>query len=110
MKPTRPHLHIAASGKPAPVRPQASWSNAPDHRRRARPEPHVFRATFQEDWARFCRANFRNANAVALAFEVTFQTALNWLDGGICRPSGDKVAYAALMWPEAFAAHVGRGV
>lgn len=42
-------------------------------------------------------------------FGVTLQTAINWYRGDVCRPAGDKVAYAALIWPEDFAVIIGQG-
>ncbi|MCZ4351551.1 hypothetical protein O4H61_03395 [Roseovarius aestuarii] len=41
------------------------------------------------------RAHYGRAELVAVAFNVTFQTACNWLDG-VTRPTGDKVLLEAL--------------
>ncbi|MDP0925700.1 hypothetical protein Q0601_00800 [Paracoccus onubensis] len=56
-------------------------------------DPRAFRARFAFYWSDFLRANYRNPEAVAHAFGVTFQTALNWWNGAN-RPSGDVVALA----------------
>lgn len=70
-------------------------------------EPHRFRAKFPDQWSGFLRAHFRNAEEVAVTFDVTYQTARNWLDGSH-RPSGDKVALAAVSMPARFAAAFGK--
>lgn len=56
-------------------------------------DPRAFRARFAFYWSDFLRANYRNPEAVAHSFGVTFQTALNWWNGAN-RPSGDVVALA----------------
>lgn len=56
-------------------------------------DPRAFRARFAHYWSDFLRANYRNPEAVAHAFGVTFQTACNWWNG-TNRPSGDIVALA----------------
>ena len=66
-------------------------------------DPYRFRSDFPDLWSAYLRANFRNPEAVSVAFSVTFQSACNWWNG-THRPSGDKVALAALRDPEAFAA------
>lgn len=58
-------------------------------------DPDRMRAEFPEMWSRWLRSEFRNAEHVAVAFGVTFQTACNWL-GGTSRPTGDKVAMAMM--------------
>jgi len=70
---------------------------------RGRPfDPYRFRAQFPGQWSAFLRANFRNAEEVAVTFDVTFQTALSWWHG-TNRPTGDKVALAAVNMPRRFA-------
>lgn len=69
-------------------------------------EPHRFRAKFPDQWSGFLRAHFRNAEEVAVTFDVTYQTARNWLEGSH-RPSGDNVALAAVSMPRRFAAAFG---
>ena len=71
--------------------------------------PQVFRTDFADRWSRLIRQQCRSREEVSSRFEVTFQTGCNWWDGGICRPSGDKVALAALWWPEAFRTIIGGG-
>ena len=56
-------------------------------------------------WSRFLRANFRNPEAVMLAFGVTFQTACNWWNA-VGRPTGDKVALDEMSNPGRFTAFV----
>lgn len=56
-------------------------------------DPRGFRARFAHYWADFLHANYRNPEAVAHSFGVTFQTACNWWNGAN-RPSGDVVALA----------------
>lgn len=65
------------------------------------------RADFAEAWSRLMRTLYRAPVPCSRALGVTEQTARNWFDGGICRPSGDKVALVALQHPEAFARIVG---
>ena len=69
-------------------------------------EPVAYRRDFLPRWGALIRDLFRTREDVASAFGVTFQTACNWWDGSN-RPSGDKVALAALTWPEDFARHMG---
>ena len=64
--------------------------------------PDVFRSDFPDLWSRFIRRQFVSRDAAAIFFGVTFQTACNWWDGAPYRPSGDKVAMAALSFPEVF--------
>lgn len=66
-------------------------------------EPYRFRSEFPDMWSAYLRASFRNPETVSVAFGVTFQTAWNWWNA-THRPSGDKVALAALRDPEGFAA------
>ena len=66
-------------------------------------EPDRMRFEFPDLWSAYLRASFRNPEMVSVAFGVTFQTACNWWNA-THRPSGDKVALAALRDPEGFAA------
>lgn len=68
-------------------------------------DPYRMRVEFPDLWAGYLRGHFRNPEAVAVAFDVTFQTACNWWNG-THRPSGDKVAIAALRDPDGFAEHM----
>lgn len=65
-----------------------------------------YRTVFPDLWADFLRANYRGAIEVAFNFNVTEQTATNWLNG-VSRPTGDKVAIAAMRCPVEFAAAMG---
>ncbi len=56
-------------------------------------EPLTFRARFADLWSGFLHANYRNPEAVAVAYGVRYQTAVNWWHG-VNRPSGDVVALA----------------
>lgn len=56
-------------------------------------DPRAFRARFADHWSAFLRTHYRNPEAVADCFGVTFQTACNWWHGSN-RPSGDVVALA----------------
>ena len=56
-------------------------------------DPRAFRARFAHHWSDFLKAHYRNPEAVAVAFGVRYQTALNWWQG-VNRPSGDVVAFA----------------
>lgn len=66
-------------------------------------DPYRFRSEFLDLWAGYLHQQYRNPEAVAVAFDVTFQSACNWWNG-TNRPSGDKVALAALRDPVGFAA------
>lgn len=70
-------------------------------------DPHRYRVLFPDLWAEFLRVNYRNSVEVAYNFNVTDQTALNWLNC-ISRPTGDKVALAAMSKPAEFAKHMGQ--
>lgn len=113
---TKPRLVSSHAGKPAPRAVQKSCLNPFDGRgrnaaahRRAHGrlvDPCIYRASFLERWSDLIRHLFRTRDAVAVAFGVTFQTACNWWEGSN-RPSGDKVALAALSWPEEFQRFMG---
>jgi len=65
------------------------------------------RVEFPEMWSRYLRAEFRNPQAVCLAFGVSFQTACNWWNA-VGRPTGDKVALDVLAHPGRFAGFLER--
>ncbi|EBA11770.1 hypothetical protein [Roseobacter sp. CCS2] len=71
--------------------------------------PSEYRASFPRLWARFLRSSFRNWQDVAGFFEVDDRTARNQWQG-LHKPTGDKVAMAALAHPEAFRLHCGKGL
>lgn len=66
-----------------------------------RADPYAYRRVFPDRWAAFLRSNFRNSVEVAAFFDVTHRTAENWMNG-TGRATGDKVALAALSFPQAF--------
>ena len=69
-------------------------------------DPLPYRAEFLDRWAALIRHLFVTREDVAAGFGVTFQTACNWWDG-LNRPSGDKVALAAVTWPDEFTRFMG---
>lgn len=70
-------------------------------------DPFRMKAEFPLLWSRYLKASFRTPEDVSAAFNVTLQTSYNWWAGDH-RPSGDKVALAALNDPVRFAAAMGR--
>jgi hypothetical protein len=94
---SRPALSLVHSsdGRLSHGRPQIHCCNAFD--------PLRWRVEFPDRWCAFIHATHRSANSVALAYGVTLQTALNWMDRETpLVPMGDKVALGAIGWPEAF--------
>ncbi|KEP68403.1 hypothetical protein DL1_11850 [Thioclava dalianensis] len=71
-------------------------------------DPQPYRLEFLDRWAALIQHLFVTREDVASGFGVTFQTACNWWDG-LNRPSGDKVALAAITWPDDFARFMGEG-
>ena len=76
-------------------------------------DPYRLKVAFPELWADYLRRGFqhkgfRNPEAVAVFFDVTFQTACNWWNG-THRPSGDKVMIAAVL-DDAFFAYFSASV
>ncbi len=69
--------------------------------------PHRYRAVFPDRWSQFLRRSYRNPEEVAFNFDVRFQTAQNWWNG-TNRPTGDKVAMAAISRPVEFAQIMGQ--
>ncbi len=66
-------------------------------------DPLRLRSDMPDLWRCFIRATQRDANNAALAYGVTLQTGLNWLDPEKpLVPMGDKVVIAARFWPEQF--------
>jgi hypothetical protein len=64
-------------------------------------DPYRYKIEFPDLWSAYLRDHFRNPEAVAAGFDVTFQTACNWWNA-THRPSGDKVALAAISDPVGF--------
>lgn len=69
-------------------------------------DPHRYRVLFPARWSAFLRAHHRSAEEVAVFYDVTFRTAMNWWEGSH-RPSGDKVALAAMTNPTGFQKYMG---
>jgi hypothetical protein len=69
-------------------------------------DPRRYRAFFAENWSRFLRANYRNAEEVAVVYSVRYQTALNWWNGDN-QPSGYAVAIASQSHADSFKKHMG---
>lgn len=61
-----------------------------------------FREWFTQTFARFLQENFRNPEAVAVSFDVRYQTAVNWWNAEH-RASGDTVALVFMNFPSAVA-------
>lgn len=74
----------------------------------ARITPETMRDDAPQLWRDLIWRKCRTASAAAIRFGVTLQTACNWLEGtGV--PMGDKVALAALWWPDDFRRAFGGG-
>lgn len=101
--------HRAAMGRVSRANLLAARPRSAVMRSEAWHSPDVFRADFPQTWARLIRRCFTSRDTVAIFFCVTFQTACNWWDGSTCRPSGDKVALAAMAFPEMFFEVMGGG-
>lgn len=69
-------------------------------------DPHRYRVVFPERWSAYLRAHHRTMEEVAVYYNVTFRTAMNWWEGSH-RPSGDKVALAATSNPAGFQKYMG---
>jgi len=113
---TKPRIIATSSVQPAKAFVQKSHPNPFEGRGRGRAahrrahgwcvDPIQYRVAFLDHWSDLIRHLFVTREDVAAAFGVTFQTACNWWDG-INRPSGDKVALAAVTWPDEFARFMG---
>lgn len=68
-------------------------------------DPWRFKAVFPDRWSAFLRANYRDAEHVAVEYGVRFQTALNWWQG-LNKPSGNAVAQATLTHTDSFKQHM----
>ncbi len=114
---SRSTLRLAPRPMPAARSAKPSWANAFEGRGRGRAalrraawdRPDLFRGNFAEGWSKLIRTKCRTRNEAALRFDVTLQTACNWWSGTVCKPMGDKVALAALWWPEEFSRLIGGG-
>lgn len=69
-------------------------------------DPHRYRVLFPERWSAFLRAHHRTIEEVAVFYDVTYRCARNWWEGSH-RPSGDKVAIAAVEHPTGFHKYMG---
>ncbi|MDO5658316.1 MAG: hypothetical protein Q4G36_08340 [Paracoccus sp. (in: a-proteobacteria)] len=70
---------------------------SPAARRRAHIAPPQ-RDDFTRNWSLLMIASFARREDVAAHFEVSFQTACNWVDG-LHRPYGDAVEHARRTLP-----------
>lgn len=50
-------------------------------------DPYHKRQAFPDQWAQWCRENFRNSTQLGAAFGVDERTARNWM-GGVSAPMG----------------------
>lgn len=71
-------------------------------------QPAAYRDQFPRRWARFLRATLPSAEAVAVALQIDERTARNHWDG-LHRPTGDRVAMLACVFPEEFRRFCGTG-
>lgn len=93
----------APSHPAAPTR-QMSHANVFAFRpRRAEPVIEVTREEAQDWWAGVLNRHFRTTASIAWRFQVTEQTARNWL-AGTSRPHSDILLQAVIWWPEEFQA------
>lgn len=78
----------------------------PDAVPRIAVDPYRLRAEFPNFWSAYLRLHYRRAEVVAVAFDVTYQTGCNWLEG-VSRPTGDKMLVEFLRHPDRLLAHAG---
>ena len=71
---------------------QRSWSNEFD--------PHALKVSAPDLWSSYFRARFHSPREVALYFDVSFQTALNWW-GAITAPASHIAILVMLTDPAA---------
>ncbi|TDK51152.1 hypothetical protein [Antarcticimicrobium luteum] len=71
---------------------QSSWSN--------RFEPYALRAGAADLWSAYFHARFNSPREVALFFDVSFQTALNWW-GAVTAPASHIALLVLLTDPGA---------
>lgn len=87
--------------------PCANCNRAPDQKSLTKVlDPYRYRVDFPDLWAGFLADNYKNAVQIAAVYDVSYQTALNWL-ACLNRPTGDKVALAAMFLPTEFATAMG---
>lgn len=95
------------SAKTAPASGQMSQTNVfPLRRRGPLPVIAVSRDWAQGWWADLVSRRCGSQERCAAMFDVTVQTARNWM-AGTSRPHVDIVLQAAIWWPDAFAALAG---
>lgn len=64
-------------------------------------DPDAYRRAFPGRWAAFLHAHHPSVEQVAFFYNVTGRTAQHWWSG-THRPTGDKVALAAMSNPDGF--------
>ena len=97
-------LHSITGGQSAVSGAQKSHSKVFAFRpRRADPAIDVTREEAQAWWADVLRRRLPDVTDIVEAFQVTDQTARNWLVG-FSRPHSNIMLKAAILWPEEFQA------
>ena len=97
-------LHSITGGQSAASGAQKSHSNVFAFRpRRADPVIDVTREEAQAWWADVLRRRLPDVADIVEKFQVTDQTARNWLVG-FSRPHSNIMLKAAILWPEEFQA------
>ena len=74
--------------------PQKSWSN--------QFEPYALKVSAPDLWSAYFRARFNSPREVALFFDVSFQTALNWW-GAVTAPASHVALLVMVTDPDAAA-------
>ncbi|MEO8530856.1 MAG: hypothetical protein ABI459_06520 [Deltaproteobacteria bacterium] len=90
--------HIASPRISAPNTPLAPLSRSKVFKQGVDAED--FKAWFMPRWAAWLQTNFRNPEAVAVAFDVRMRTAENWWNVANC-PAGEAVGLAFIRFPDA---------
>lgn len=97
-------LHSITGGQSAASGAQKSHSNVFAFRpRRADPAIDVTREEAQAWWADVLRRRLPDVTDIVEQFQVTDQTARNWLVG-FSRPHSNIMLKAAILWPDEFQA------
>jgi len=97
-------LHSISGGQSAALGAQKSRSNVFAFRpRRSDPQIDVTREEAQAWWADVLRRRLPDVTDIVRVFQVTDQTARNWLVG-FSRPHSNIMLKAAILWPDEFQA------
>ncbi|MEQ3669437.1 hypothetical protein [Pseudophaeobacter sp.] len=94
---SRPRLTLIVNNDipcadPSAGQGQRSWSNQFD--------PYALKASAPDLWSSYFRARFNSPREVALFFDVSFQTALNWW-GAVTAPASHIALLVMLTDPGA---------